>query len=114
MKKYLPKDLSMSDEQEKKKPQIELDDKQMKIKEEIDKHKKNFEGTKLKIFERAMAEPELMKYINENDEYIKIIEKLSKKLIKNDKIKTTFDEETIKKFASKLVKKVLIKLKIKE
>lgn len=109
MKKYLTKDLNKSDELEKKKLQIELDEKQMKINEEIDNHKKNFEGIKLKIFERAVTEPELIQYIYENDESIKIIVKLSEKLLKNDKIKKTFNEETIEKFASKLVKKVLIK-----
>lgn len=40
MKKYLTKDLNKSDELEKKKLQIELDEKQMKINEEIDNHKK--------------------------------------------------------------------------
>ena len=77
IKKYLPKDLNKSDELEKKKVQIELDEKQMKINEAIDNHKKNFVGIKLKIFERFLAEPELIKYIYENDEPIKIIEKLS-------------------------------------
>ena len=79
---------------------IELDEKKMKVDELIENLKENFEDYKLKIFEKALADPRIVKCIKEYN--IEIVRKLAKNLTKR-KYECTKDEKLIEKYALKLV-----------
>ena len=80
---------------------IELDEKKMKVDELIENLKENFEDYKLKIFEKALADPRIVKCIKEYN--IDIVRKLAKNLTKR-KYECTKDEKLIEKYALNLVK----------
>ena len=79
---------------------IELDEKKMKVDELIENLKENFEDYKLKIFEKALADPRIVKCIKEYN--IDIVRKLAKNLTKR-KYECTKDEKLIEKYALNLV-----------
>ena len=72
----------------------------MKFNDLIDKLKNNFKDVKLKIFEKALAMPKIVKFIKEYN--IKIIQQLSKDLTKR-KYEDIKDEKLIEKYALQLV-----------
>ena len=80
---------------------IELDEKKMKVDELIENLKENFEDYKLKIFEKALADPRIVKCIKEYN--IDKVRKLAKNLTKR-KYECTKDEKLIEKYALNLVK----------
>ena len=100
---YEKNDESIKQEKEKKET-IELDEQKMMINEEIDKLKNNFKDIKLKIFEKAISMPKIVKYINEYD--ISIIKKLAKNLTEKE-YKNIEDEKNIEKYALNLVNQII-------
>ena len=87
-----------------KKETIELDERKMMINEEIDKLKNNFKDIKLKIFEKAITMPKIVKSINEYD--TNIIEKLAK-ILNEKEYKNIKDEKIIEIYALNLVNQII-------
>ena len=85
---------------------INIDEKKTEINFEIDNLKKQLTGIKLKIFEEAMTLTKWMKFIYEADNYVEIINNLSKSLV-NAKYAENMNKEQITKKASQLINEII-------
>ena len=85
---------------------INIDEKKTEINFEIDNLKKQLRGIKLKIFEEAMTLTKWMKFIYEADNYVEIINNLSKSLV-NAKYAENMNKEQITKKASQLINEII-------
>ena len=85
---------------------IEINEKKASINNEIDNLKKQLTGIKLKIFEKAITLTKWKKFIYEADNYVEIINNLSKSLV-NAKYAENMNKEQITKKASQLINEII-------
>ena len=76
------------------------------INNEIDNLKKQLRGIELKIFEKAITLPKWMKFIYEADNYVEIINNLSKSLV-NAKYAKNMKKDQIEKTAFQLINEII-------
>ena len=112
LKQYLSKEPKIDvinetvETKEEKGDTINIDEKKTEINFEIDNLKKQLTGIKLKIFEKAITLSKWMKFIYEADNYVEIINNLSKSLV-NAKYAENMNKEQITKKASQLINEII-------
>ena len=112
LKQFLPKESTINMINEIMEPKvekgniIEINEKKTLINNEIDNLKKQLRGIELKIFEKAITLPKWMKFIYEADNYVEIINNLSKSLV-NAKYAKNMKKDKIEKTAFQLINEII-------